>query len=324
MVLKASGISERSAERWKLRDVSFEIDPGQIFGVFADQPETRASLLNILGGFERPVSGQLWLGESELLERGLLRANTALIERPPIKQNASWISRLLGTNRRAVLRSNDIVAEIEASAAPIVILVEPFLDRIAEERDEAFERLKEVIRRKQIYCMIASFNFEDAMTVCEKVLVLADGEVCQVGTPNEVYCEPASRQVARITGRNNIFEARRLSSSKAEIPEFQTLLGSHRIATERVEKRELGALNQNVFLSIRPEHISVSFGASFPEDNVVRAVVKKIRFLGPTTLVHCDASGLSLTVHVMRLVGLNIGDECLLGLPPDRIRIFTS
>ena len=64
------------------------------------------------------------------------------------------------------------------------------------------------------------------------------------------------------------------------------------------------------------------WGASFPEDNLLKATVKKIQFLGGTTLVDLDAEGLVLQALVLRVVGLNPGDECMVGLPPDRIQIF--
>jgi hypothetical protein len=70
--------------------------------------------------------------------------------------------------------------------------------------------------------------------------------------------------------------------------------------------------------------VSISFGASFPADNLLKAVVKEAKFLGPNTLVTLDAGGLELEAMVMRLVGLRSGDECMLGLPPDRIMIFAD
>jgi ABC-type Fe3+/spermidine/putrescine transport system ATPase subunit len=151
---------------------------------------------------------------------------------------------------------------------------------------------------------------------------MVNGEIKQKGAPQDIYEKPESRVVASITGRNNLFAARRLTSSKAEIPEFHTIDGGHRLFAQRIERGALGALNQNITLAIRPEQISLSFGASFPEDNLLKATVKRVRFLGPTTLIELDAGGLKLEALVLRLVGLNVGDECMVGLPPDRIQIF--
>ena len=152
-------------------------------------------------------------------------------------------------------------------------------------------------------------------------LYLAD-EVFLTGTAAEIYETPVSRAVANISGLCNIVDARRLTSTKNETPEFQTLIGGHRLFAEKADVAKLGAINRNVGLAIRPENISISFGTSFPEDNLIKAIVTGIKYLGASTLVDLDSEGLKLTARVFRVVGLGVGDECMLGLPPDRIRIL--
>ena len=109
-----------------------------------------------------------------------------------------------------------------------------------------------------------------------------------------------------------------------EAPEFYTIDGAHRIFAQPVEKGRLGAINQNVTLAIRPEQIAMSMGASFPEDNLLKGVVTAIRFRGSSTLIEFDAGGLTLETRVFKVVGLKIGDECMLGLPPHRIIVLRS
>ncbi len=92
--------------------------------------------------------------------------------------------------------------------------------------------------------------------------------------------------------------------------------------TDKNEKDSLELIDQNVTLAIRPEHVSISFGASFPEDNLLKAKITNIIFQGANTLIKLDANGLELEALVLRLVGLNIGDECIVGLPPDRILVL--
>ena len=156
------------------------------------------------------------------------------------------------------------------------------------------------------------------------LLLLHEGKAIQEGTPHDVYLEPVSRVAASITGRVNVIEARRMTSSKSDTPEFQMINGSHRVLVKKTERSRLGPLNQNVHLTIRPEHVSIAFGASFPEDNLLKATITKVTFLGANTLVECDASGLTICAMVLRLVGLSPGDECVLGLPPHRILVMAD
>jgi ABC-type Fe3+/spermidine/putrescine transport system ATPase subunit len=185
-----------------------------------------------------------------------------------------------------------------------------------------FERVRSLVKQKNLSVVYTCNNYDDAFAIADRVSVIVDGEIRQTGTPQEVYDTPNSVAVARLVGRNNLFEARRLTSSKAEIPEFQTIEGGHRVFTQKASINSLGSINKNATLAIRPENISISFGASFPEDNLLKATVMKIMPQGPTTLITLDSNGLLLEVLVLRLVGLNVGDECMLGLPPDRIMVL--
>ena len=194
---------------------------------------------------------------------------------------------------------------------------------IAEvERTVLLNELKALPEESGKTVIFASSDFEQIASVCDRIAVIVKGEIAQIGFPQEVYENPASRAVASIVGRNNIFAARRLTSTNADLPEFQTIDGSHRLFAQSTDKHALGAINQNVSLAIRPEQISISFEAAFPEDNILKAIVTAIRFLGPTTIIELDADGLHLQSLVFRIVGLNVGDECMIAMPPHRIQVL--
>jgi len=66
----------------------------------------------------------------------------------------------------------------------------------------------------------------------------------------------------------------------------------------------------------------MSMGASFPEDNLLRGVVTGIQFRGTTSIVDFDAAGLKLQTRIFKAVGIEIGQEFMLGLPPHRIIVL--
>jgi hypothetical protein len=55
---------------------------------------------------------------------------------------------------------------------------------------------------------------------------------------------------------------------------------------------------------------------------LLKATITDIKFQGSTTLIKLDANGLILEALVLRLVGLNVREECMVGLPPDRISVL--
>lgn len=324
MPVKATAISKRSKDKCLLRDVSFEINPGEVLGVFGPAGSGKKTLLRVLARLEKPDTGQ-WLYNGH----DLFNAPTAKREThyaAPAEKNGlrRAFAGLFPPNRSEPDHADLLIDQARSSNVPILLFVENFCHLTQGQKDSEFESLRRLAVEKQKFVLYATSNFEDIFLFCDRVLVMSSGKVLQSGTPEEVYLKPVTSVVARLTGRTNIFEARRLTSSKADVPEFQSIEGSHRLTVGKTEKTKLGAPNKNVRLVIRPEHISISFGASFPEDNLLKAVVTSVKFLGPGTLVTLDANGMRIDALVMRLVGLNSGDECMIGLPPDRIMVFAD
>jgi len=322
MPLKVSTISKSFSNNWVLKDVTFEADDGEIFGICGPAGSGKSVLLKIIAGRLAP-NGR----SSDVVDDPPARSKTDVLpfygSHEP--QQKGLFNRIFGGKPEprpigdAVV---EMIGEAVASRAKLIIF-DGIFERIGPNgRGRQFRRLREAVAKDKKVCVVSSSSFEILAEVCDRIAVLSGGEIIQAGTPEEIYNSPENASAAEITGRVNLIEARRLSSSKEDHPEFQSLIGSHRITAEKPKGRRLAPLNQNIRLGIRPENISIAFGASFPEDNALKAVLEGIRFCGPETLVECSAGGLVLTVAVRRLVGLEVGSECVLGLPPDRIMLL--
>jgi putative spermidine/putrescine transport system ATP-binding protein len=311
MSLKVVNLSKRFEDRWVLRDVSFDVPNGEIFGIVGPSGSGKSTLLQTIAGMIKPNGGEI---SHDGASPVLYSANHA-------DRGSLW-TRLFGKPKASSAEESlrAMIARIEG-ARGVLLVDDPFSGMDHDAREKAETAIRSA-RDRGLSIVVATSDFEQAMAICDRASVLATTELKQTGTPRDLYDKPGSRAVATATGRCNLFAARRLSSSKADIPEFHTIDGGHRLFARHVERGSLGAINQNVTLGIRPEHISISFGASFPEDNLLRATITGVRFLGPTTLLDLDSDGLRLQALVLRLVGLNIGDECVLGLPIDNVHIF--
>ena len=306
MTFTVTNLSKRHGKNWIFRDVSFEIGEGEVLGLFGPTGSGKTTLLNVLAG-NLPTNG------------GSIPEKSS-VHFPSTSKNSIW-SLIFGrdpgpSDRRQILN------HAYDCKGGLLLLDDPFsvLDRVTKQA--AIERLFGAAHTHKFGVLLATSNFDDVLASCFRVVVLANGFVVQDGTPEDVYNSPATRAVAELTGRNNLITARRLTSNKVDVPEFLTVDGEHRIFAAATGRNSLGAINQNVTLAIRPEQISLSFGASFPEDNLLKATVLEHEFLGSQTLIKLNAEGLYLEALVPRLVGLEIGDECMVGLPPDRIQIL--
>jgi ABC-type Fe3+/spermidine/putrescine transport system ATPase subunit len=317
MTLKISDLSKRYEDRWVLRDVAFEARNGEVTGIFAPNSGGKTALLRILAGAEKSNGGEIFYDSKDITKLSTEKRGFFL---PGLKTSFFGSGKI-----ESFSNAGEQIAALEEAlenAKEVLLLDDIFCFIDKQKREAFFDKLRLTAKEKDIAVVFATNNFEDIFAACDQVAVLLKGEVQQFGSPREVYENPANASVAEATGRNNLILARRLTSTKIETPEFQTLAGEHRLFTDKTEKNSLGALTQNVCLAIRPEYISISFGASFPEDNLLKATIAEIKFQGATTLIKLDANGLILEALVLRLVGLNIGDECMVGLPPDRILVL--
>jgi ABC-type Fe3+/spermidine/putrescine transport system ATPase subunit len=324
MSLKIENLSKRYEQNWVLKDVSFEANEGEILGIFGVTGAGKSTLIRIISGAENCNGGTIQHNSNDIT---LLSCDERNFHFPKLTNETFWKKLFKTENKSQIADGEGQVLALEESlqTADRVLLLDDsfcYMDRLL--RYENYKKLKDTVRKKNLIVIVATNDFEEAMTLCDRIIVLHKGEVLQIGKPADIYLNPVSSTVAYISGRNNLLEARRLTSNKIEIPEFQTITGEHRLFTQKTEKSKFAAINQNNILTIRPEHISISFGASFPEDNLLKAKITDIRFQGATTLVVLNANGLRLEALVLRLVGLTIGEECMVGLPPDRILVFKN
>lgn len=320
MPLSIDKLSKRFGNTWALRDLSFEVEDGSIIGIFGPSGAGKTALLLTLAGTVKPNGGAIFVDGKDITktkakERGIVvhsgRRDVGIKD--------------IFTGSTGGSAGEDQLTRFEAAIekkSKILLLDEPFSEMDPGMRDACFAKIRKSAKARERIIIFASSDFDQIISLTDEVAFLAGGVIIQNGTPQQIYDEPASVAAARLTGDNNLIVARRVSSTDAELPEFHTIDGGHRIFAQNIAKAKLGAINQNVTLAIRPEQVSMSMGASFPEDNLLRGKVTKIHFRGATSIIEFDAGGLKLETRVFKVVGLKVGDECMLGLPPHRILIL--
>ncbi len=318
MSLTIEKLSKQIDSRWVLNDVSLSVEPGEIFGILGSNESGKSTLLKIIAGLENCDSGKSLLDEKTYDSKNNQTVYFPKVDNKGLK---GIFSSPKSDENESLLQINSLNDLLE-KAENVLLLDNPFANLDAENTEIIARKIVKTAKEKNLCIIIATNNYREIFEVCDKVGILNNGEIIQIGTPTQVYQYPETVAVAEIFGENNLIPVRRLTSNTDDVPEFFTIEGEHHLTTSKTEKNKLGTINQTITLAIRPEHISISFGASFPEDNLIKAKISAIRFRGSTTLISLNANGLKLNALVLRLVGLNIGDECMVGLPPDRILVL--
>ncbi len=324
MTLIIKNLSKSYDNNLVIKDVSLEVERGEILGVFGVVGEGKTTLIRSIAGILRLDGGTIHFDTQDIT---ISSCEDRGFHFPDLTNESFWTS-IFNTDKTSQLADGEgqvLALEDALNKAKDVLLLDNqfcFMDRLTREKN--CEKLRQAVKEKRLAVIFATNNYDEIFSICDRVAVLHNGEIIQTGTPRKVYENPQTAAVADITGRNNIIAAERITSNNSDMPEFQTDKGKHRLFTDKIEQSKLDSLSEKVTLAIRPEHISISFGASFPEDNLLKAKISNIVFKGETTLIMLDAEGLELQAMVLRLVGLNIGDECMVGLPPDRILVLKN
>jgi ABC-type Fe3+/spermidine/putrescine transport system ATPase subunit len=146
--------------------------------------------------------------------------------------------------------------------------------------------LRDIQRKLGITSILVTHDQEEALTMSDRVAVMAQGEVVQIGRPTEVYDRPRTRFVSEFLGTANIFTG----IVKAQLWEtsWSVALDAQPEAEGVVESAEPLAVGQRITLAVRPEKLAMGP----PEANAMRASVQDVVFRGAYFAYELIAPGL--------------------------------
>jgi iron(III) transport system ATP-binding protein len=206
---------------------------------------------------------------------------------------------------------------------PVLLLFdEPLSNLDVALREETRRELRALVKRLNLTAVYVTHDQEEAFALCDRIAVMSQGRVLQVGPPRELYDQPANLTVARFLGRNNLIRAMRLTSSNDPLTRFKTLEGGHTLIVQASHEQLMHLpVNKPILLGIRPEVITVSKSQPVG-DNRLSARIERIEFGGETTAITLDANGLELEVLVLRVDDFEVEDECVVTLAADQIQLL--
>jgi thiamine transport system ATP-binding protein len=207
------------------------------------------------------------------------------------------------------------LARALAPGPEVLLLDEPLSALDARLRERLRVRIREIQRELGITTMYVTHDQAEALAISDRIAVVRDGRIQQVGTPEAVYRRPATRFVAEFVGENNVFTAEvtggdppRLSVGDASIPVAE-VDGLDRSGAEWASR------DGTVTVCVRPEDLALGGG-----DATLSARVDHVEFLGDSYRVHCGWNGDTLRAktgsepagETVRL-GFDAGDVTVVG-----------
>jgi len=292
-----------------VRHLDLDIGRGEFLTLLGPSGSGKTTTLNMLAGFERPTRGSITLDGRSVdrlppYERniGMVFQSYALFPHMSVADNVAFplsvrkrpraeirdrVSRALAMVRLEAFGERTPAqlsgGQQQRVALARALVFEPSLVLMDEPLGALDKKLREhmQLELKQLHQMIdvtivyVTHDQSEALTMSDRVAVFHDGALVQIGTPDELYNEPADPFVAGFIGENNT-----LSGIVEDVvgDDCRVALGNGLSVTARAIG--LDRAGQRAAVTVRPERIKLAAGAAGPDDNSVEATVDGWIYLG--------------------------------------------
>ena len=182
-----------------------------------------------------------------------------------------------------------------AKRPKLLLLDEPMGALDKKLRSEMQLEVVNIIEQLGVTCVMVTHDQEEAMTMAHRIAIMDHGRIVQVGTPDEIYEQPATRFAAAFVGSVNLVEGR----IEEDEPDYITIRAAGLPEPIRVGHGHTGYEGLEVIFALRPEKLVISKEMPDQPHNRYHGRIEEIAYLGSHSVMHIRLdSGLKLLAHV--------------------------
>jgi iron(III) transport system ATP-binding protein len=336
-----------------LRDINFVIEPGEFFALLGPSGSGKSTLLRLIAGFKNADSGRLLINGIDVSavppwarNVGMVFQNYALWPHMTVSQNVSFgleerklprpkilekvraalalvnlseyadrrPSQLSGGQQQRVALARTIAIEPQ-----VLLLDEPLSNLDAKLRVQMRNELRSLQRKLGITTIFVTHDQEEAMTTADRIAVMHHGVIQQIGTPVDLFDNPANRFVAEFVGSINLLPGRVERAPGGSLL-FECTLG-------RFDLGDVVRDSGEAIMAIRPHTLSLS---KTPGDSArvwVQGTILEREFVGEfvryTVKVH-EQSIIADQAHHIGRAPHESGTVIHVGMDPAQARVLPS
>ena len=225
-ILEAEGITRIYGSKYAVDDVSLNLTDGNVHALIGESGSGKTTLARILGGIEKQFSGQLHVSPDKQVV--LVQQDFVIWPELSVAENISIGCRSRADRKQLVPKIIDLIeladrqfckvgqlsygqqqriaiARALAARPDVIILDEPFAHLDIWLRQTMWNRCIEVFREMEITSFWVTHNVQDALPIAHTVMVMINGKLEQIGSPQTIYGKPKSHSIAKLTGPYSYF-----------------------------------------------------------------------------------------------------------------------
>jgi spermidine/putrescine ABC transporter ATP-binding subunit len=345
--VRVTGIHRTFGHVQALRGVSFDVGEGEFLVLLGPSGSGKTTILRVIAGFEELTEGAVVIRGRPVADVppnrrdiGVVFQHFALFPHLTVFRNVAFgleMRRVPRKELRArVIEALDMVrlvglddrmpnqlsggqqqrvalARALVTRPAVLLLDEPLGSLDPHLRAEMQVEIRRLQQTLAISAIMVTHDQEEAMTMADRIAILHEGQLQQIGTPREIYGAPASAFVARFIGAANVFDVVDVSAHNGVL-KVSTKGGLTLTAMDTQTNPHGG----NMSVVVRPENVYFGLIPANLE-NVFRGRVTSITYMGAVT--RCQVAigdNLQLTATVPTVLGhrhISVGEEVSLGWP---------
>lgn len=355
--LSLRGIRKSYGATYAVHETDLDIAAGEFVSIVGPSGSGKTTLLTMIAGFEPPTTGSIAVGNKDVTrlapnrrDIGMVFQRYALFPHMTVRGNLEFPLRMRKRNIRGDLgrRVDDMLDLVQLSSLahryphqlsggqqqrvavgralvfnpPVLLMDEPLgaLDKkLREAMQLEIKRLQQQLGATIVY---VTHDQEEALTLSDRVAVMHDGQLEQIGSPLELYAEPQSTFVADFVGT--------ISFIPGAIVGYERGAAAIRIASGAIieistDNTEPVPAGTDVLIAVRPEDIRICLPGS--EASGLTGTLENQVFSGASRIAHVrllDMEGLTLRIQIpndfSRLPEL--GGTLAVALPADKLKMF--
>jgi spermidine/putrescine transport system ATP-binding protein len=305
--VELKNVTKKFGDVVAVNDVSFWIGKGEFFSLLGPSGCGKTTTLRMISGFEKPTEGEVYIGGELMTDvppfkrpTNLVFQNLALFPHLNVYDNISFglkikklpkdevqrkvekmlnLVRLLGYEKRKIKQlsggEQQRIAIVRAlvNEPTVLLLDEPLGPLDLKLREEMVVELKRIQREVGTTFIYVTHDQGEALTMSDRIAVMKDGKVLQIGTPMEIYEGPKCGFTADFIGRSNLFEGSARGDGMVEVDGLGRII---------VEPEPQVSGKGSVLVCTKPEKISI--GRTLRGlDNIFDGEVKETYYQGQVT-----------------------------------------